>query len=674
MRCARRVAGAATVLCLASASAAQTPAPEQSPAFRETVVVTPERGATVQSWIPAATVAIDASTMRSWPAVNLGEFLSFVPGFRVQQSTLHAGRPVVSARGFFGGGEAEYVALLVDGVRVADAESGLVDWSTIAGSTLTRIEAARGPGASLYGDAAVGGVIQVLTDTPAGGTTATISGGSLGSLSIDGTSRWRKPTTGGFVSGAARRTSGISDHSDTSELTFGSAVNGTLRALSWRWTTNVLGRDQEDPGSLTIAQRENGVSLDPLFRFDDRNRRTLLTALAARSAIGAWTQQSRVSVNARHEDGIRTILLAPGFGDSQRRDLSTAGVAGTFELERALGAIPNSTVRLGVDVERQHLDTRYSNVSDGAVIGDPVSRADGSRVRAGAFASTSWMPASRVRLFGALRWDRIADSDFGRSETSEPMAAWSPRAGVVVQPGWLAGASLFAQVSRAFKAPTLDQMFDPRPYPDFEGGSFSIANPSLAAQEASNFETGISGGSRLRWSLLAYRMNVKNEIDFDARTFSYENIGRSRHTGIEAELQGTLTPRVRPLISYALSEVEATDGSAGWQLKNVPRHYLTLGASASLPGQLDVFAALRRTWGAYLDDENSEPVRSGALIDLRLRRPVGRAALFVDLLNVLDRHYDEFGFVLADFSGGRTSYVYPGQPRVLRVGVTLGVR
>jgi outer membrane cobalamin receptor len=656
-----------------SASAQSDTSPPQAPlGFRDSVIVTAERGDVKQSWIPAATVAMDAVSLRALPAVSLGEFLSFIPGFRVQQPALHGGRPVVSARGFFGGGEAEYVALLVDGVRVSDAESGLIDWSTMPASALTRIEAARGPGASLYGDAAVGGVIQILTDSPTGGALVTVSGGSLGTFSIDGTWRWRKTAAGGFVAGAARRTSGISDHSDTSELTLGSAVSGTMNPVSWRWTANVLARGQEDPGVLTPAQRDSGVTLDPLFKLDDRNRRTLLTALSMRSSVGSWTQQSRVSGNLRHEDGIRTILLAPGLGDTRSRGLATSGVAGTFELERPLGATPNSTLRIGVDVERQHLATDYFNVLDGAATGAAIGRADGSRVRAGAFASTSWMPASAVRLFGALRWDRIADSDFGRRDT-EPTQAWSPRAGVVVQPAWLAGASVFAQYSRAFKAPTLDQMFDPRPYPDFRGGSFTISNALLTAQRASNVETGVSGGNRARWSVLAYRMNVENEIDFDARTFSYGNIGQSRHVGIEGEVQGPASARVRPIASYALSTVTA-NGAGGRQLKNVPRHEITVGASAALPWNVETFAALRRTWGAFLDDDNAVPVRSGVLVDLRLRRRIRRAEVFADLLNVLDRRYDEFGFVLADFRGGQVPYVYPGQPRVLRVGLTLDVR
>lgn len=267
--------GLAALLAISSPAAAQTDtAPTQPPlVFRDSVVVTAERGEAKQAWTPVATVALDAASLRAVPAVSLGELLSFVPGFRVQQPSMHGGRPVVSARGFFGGGEAEYVALLVDGVRVADAESGLIDWSTISPSSLTRIDAARGPGASLYGDAAVGGVIQVLTDSSTSSDSMTVSGGSQATFSIDGTWRWRTSAVGGFVSGAARRTSGISDHSDTSELTFGSAVDGKIKALSLRWTTNVIGRNQEDPGVLTPVQRDRGVTLDPVFGFDDRNRR-----------------------------------------------------------------------------------------------------------------------------------------------------------------------------------------------------------------------------------------------------------------------------------------------------------------------------------------------------------------------------------------------------------------
>jgi outer membrane receptor protein involved in Fe transport len=45
-----------------------------------------------------------------------------------------------------------------------------------------------------------------------------------------------------------------------------------------------------------------------------------------------------------------------------------------------------------------------------------------------------------------------------------------------------------------------------------------------------------------------------------------------------------------------------------------------------------------------------------------------------DLLNVTNQRYDEYGSVLADFGGGRVAYAYPGEPRVLRVGLTFELK
>jgi outer membrane cobalamin receptor len=78
--------------------------------------------------------------------------VSFMPGFAVVRPHFHVDRPIVSARGFFGGGEAEYLRLIVDGVPLSDVESGLIDWSALPVSAIRRVEAVRGPAASLHGD------------------------------------------------------------------------------------------------------------------------------------------------------------------------------------------------------------------------------------------------------------------------------------------------------------------------------------------------------------------------------------------------------------------------------------------------------------------------------------------------------------------------------------------
>src|SRR5262249_15489213 len=186
---------------------------QEAPRFTTDIVVTPERGDTPAPLVPASTVVIDRAALVTLPAVHPSEAMSFPPGFNLIRPEFIASRPVVSSRGFFGGGEAEYVTLLVDGVRVADIESGLIDWSAIPASSIQRIEASRGPAAALYGDAAIGGIIQILTDRSSSGGSVTASAGSYQSYLADGAYGRRASRAGFSVSGAAGRTNRGLDHS-----------------------------------------------------------------------------------------------------------------------------------------------------------------------------------------------------------------------------------------------------------------------------------------------------------------------------------------------------------------------------------------------------------------------------------------------------------------------------
>src|SRR4030043_232451 len=56
--------------------------------------------------------------------------------------------------------------VLVDGRRVNEIDLSGVDWTQIPLDQIERIEILRGPGSVLYGDNAVGGVINIITRKP----------------------------------------------------------------------------------------------------------------------------------------------------------------------------------------------------------------------------------------------------------------------------------------------------------------------------------------------------------------------------------------------------------------------------------------------------------------------------------------------------------------------------
>jgi outer membrane cobalamin receptor len=136
--------------------------PADAPTFATEIVVTPGRGRDVRQELSAASSTLNREDIAAIPALDVGALIASLPGIHTLLSPEVAGVPLLSSRGFIRGGEAEYVRVLIDGIPIGDAESGLAEWRTVSAADIDRIEALRGPGSSLYGDTSLGGVVQSL--------------------------------------------------------------------------------------------------------------------------------------------------------------------------------------------------------------------------------------------------------------------------------------------------------------------------------------------------------------------------------------------------------------------------------------------------------------------------------------------------------------------------------
>lgn len=540
--------------------------------YSETIVVTAERLEQPQRESTAAITVLRADDLRHVQTV--GEALRLVPGLQLID-VVPGAPPMVSSRGFFGAGEVEYLQLLVDGVSVGDAESGLADWRAIPIEEIERIEIVRGPGSSLFGDTALGGVVQIFRKHPV--PQAAISIGSFA------TRRVSAAIANASVS--HERSDGFRAHSAYEETFAHAALGGFALDASLR--------DREIPGADDSA----------LFN-DDREESRRVRGVYRH---GSWL----LHASDRHTDQTRTLLLAPGFGDTATRKLDA----------RAFGAAFTKKFG-GVEVTRESIDSRYGEV-----------RGDGTRTLAAAFVSGEWRVARRVRLAAGARFDVINDS-FESEDVRD--RAFSPRVGASFDAGAVV---IYAQVARAFKAPTLDQRFDQRPFP----GGFTISNPELASQHATNLEAGVRSE---HWEAIAYVMRVDDEIDFDVRTFRYGNIGRSRHRGLETSYRGRFAS-----FGYTWTRVQAEGGSH--QLKNIAEHVLR--ASLDLG---NVHLGVEHSANRWLDDENRFPLDDATLVDLRVTHDFKSLTAAVEAHNLLDRRYAPLGFVLGD-----VPFVYPAPGR-----------
>ena len=158
----------------AAAPAASAPptVAEAAPA-RPEVVVSASR--LLDGVTGSSTTVIASERIKRSPASTLPELLSLEAGIQARDlfGGTGASRANIDMRGF-GAVGAQNALILIDGRRLNDIDLAAIDYASIPLDSIDRIEIIRGSaGAVLYGDGAVGGVVNIVTksatDTTTGG-------------------------------------------------------------------------------------------------------------------------------------------------------------------------------------------------------------------------------------------------------------------------------------------------------------------------------------------------------------------------------------------------------------------------------------------------------------------------------------------------------------------------
>lgn len=696
-RVSRRLSLTLASVLLPVGAAAQGVAPADTTRVYEleSVVVTADRSASSLASSTAAVSVLRESELERLPVRTLAGALEQTPGLAFLTLDGLGYDPQATVRGFYGGGEAEYVVVLIDGRPLNNLEGGLVNWNQVPLAGIAAVEVMRGGASSLYGDAAIGGVINLVTKPAArrahrlwvsGGSHGTFTGRA--SVSADWDAR---PVS---VFGDVLRTDAYRDHAERFNGTLGASVGFVHTPRRWlALSTLQHWRDYDVPGPLTTAElEEDRTQRAPFYRFDRNEERTHRLALDATAALGEGGElAATLTGELRRADIVRTLPLAPGFADTRNRVIRAARLLGT--VQASFGPLlANDRLTLGVDASHGSLDSEYYAV----VSGDPTAyrSATGERGRldtkgttrrtaAASFIQYDLRPVPGVRLSVGARLDRLRDTFDPEAPGEGPVenathTAFSPKAGVNVRyarSGGHAG-NVYANVSRSFKAPTLDQLFDQRripvPFPPF---SVSISNAALEPQTGTSIEAGLYHQVELARALLAgelslavYQIDMKDELDFDVQQFKSVNIGESRHRGIESGLKLFVGSGLTAFFNYTLQDVTFRKGeNEGNQLKAIPKHHIGAGVTASHPVGLSGTLTVTNARRIYLDDANTIRLPDYTTAGGRLayaRRPV---TLSLEVFNLLDETYSTTGF--PDPAGTGVVYFYPAAGRTVRLGL-----
>jgi vitamin B12 transporter len=567
------------------------------PAFQDSVVVSASLDPEQVQEVPASATVIHKEEIDARQDDSLGELISTVPGVTVAQS----GGPGQVTSVFVRGAESDQTLLLWNGIQLNDPYFGAVNWNFMPTDGLDRVEVVRGPFSALYGSAAMGGVVQVLTGAEQGGTlrleggensygrAGLAAGADVGKMRLDAT-------------GHIRRGDGELDNEffDSEEL-----VARALWTLQPGLSLGVLARANDSETGVPLS----GITPTPHRRISWQEREVAVPFKLARGDWDVAAQVSRTTFDSAYRDPDDPF----GFTAS---DTESAGLRGRTVVTWHREGL---SISGGTEVERLE-------VTDSSSFGRNL---DGARQRTWAVFGQASADRGPVHFELGLRRD---DNDVYGGKTSL-------RTGAVAAVG--GGVRLRASYGEAFRAPSLGELFFP--------GS---GNPDLQPETGKTWEVGIereAGGFHI--GLTGFESRQRNLIDFEFVTFRNVNVGRAKSRGIEAELgyeKGIWAARLNG------TYLDTEDQDTGLPLLRRPKRSGNLLLTAR-PGRWTL--NLESRWVG--DRPDVDPVTFGRAespsylrTDLAAKwRATQRFSPYVRVENAADREYAE---VLGFPSPGRT--------------------
>jgi len=156
----KRAAGASIfVLCISL-----TVAPALAQLGPETVTVTATRIATALTNVPESMSVVTAAEIADTPAQGLDDILRNLPGMTLNDIGPNVGHPTAYNESMRGLPTTETrMLVMVDGVPVNDPFFGYIQWNRIPLDNIDHVEVVRGGGSPLWGNTAMGGVVNVIT-------------------------------------------------------------------------------------------------------------------------------------------------------------------------------------------------------------------------------------------------------------------------------------------------------------------------------------------------------------------------------------------------------------------------------------------------------------------------------------------------------------------------------
>jgi iron complex outermembrane recepter protein len=672
-------------------------APNASPTSSPNVSPTNDATANRQfnGIVGTSTSVITAADIARSPAQTVQEIIAQTPG--VQLSSLFGGvngvGSAVDLRGF-GVFATANTLLLINGRRVNDIDNQGVDISTIPRDSIERIEITPGnSGAVLYGDNVIGGIINIVTKTGAGGPPV-----AMRFEAGAGSFNQRMGAVSTAVNAGPWSTSffGNAIQSD------GYRVNNALDQRNGIGSVNYSSPDLT--AFLTLSGDDQKLGLpggrlvDPSIGINQlvTNRQGATTPFDYASKQGAnatagftktlWNGADLIVDGGvrekKQQSGFFGAVPVPSFSSSYvDTTLQTWSLTPRLSIKNLVFGVP-STVLTGVD----YYDAIYhSNRSEFNGF-SPIHVYDLSQQTLagywqqtiGLLPTTDFAYGGRIQNTSLTARDRFDPTAPGAFDT-QAIPLDSNETQYALHLGFEHRLnevfSVFGRAARAFRTPTVDERVSSGPAFDVFFNPIP-GNFTLKTQTSHDVEGGFrvrAGTFQMQSSI--YNMDLVNEIHFDPVNFFNVNLDPTHRYGSDTSASLRVSDAVLLRGGVAYTRAVFSEGPfAGNNVPLVSRYTASAGVTWNVWQKYLMVDATVRYWSSrYMDNDqrNIQPlIPADATLDFKLSGEYDRFFWSLSVNNVLNALYYDYA-VASTFTDGRFSaYPLPGRSFIVKAGAT----
>lgn len=630
------------------------------------VVVTASKFEEELQTVPSFVTLITQQDIKESGATTVNEAIMHLGGVMGRPS-LYGGNEYSLDLGGFGDAASSNMVIVIDGVPYKQGDASEIRLSSLAIGQVQRIEIQRGASTVLYGEGAIAGVINIMTDASA--YTNVKQNSASASFGVGSKNTKEGGVNAIYVNeglrlnfaGLDRSSDGFRQNSKSTDknASFGAQFISDTTRLGATFTNNK--EFANTPGGLTVGQFNSDPSM---AQPDSLDHKTWIHSVSENKGLFAEVELGGAMLRADVKQRLRDYsALAVQYGSPVNMAFKTVndylGLSATNIVQTLFG---KHTYIVGLEKNTWKQDRNYPDSSDQVNLNSKASAVYvkndleiqqlGSRLSAGYRAeqldkSQNTLPPGGVFVPGLI----------GNAST---LTGWE----LGLSKALNNSQSIYVRASKGYRLPNIDEI-----------GSATwdavLSKPvQLVPQISYDKEIGwkYKLDKNTRLGVRAFRSDITNEIIYDPASFAQINLDATQRKGVDLDAQHR--PQRDLTVGAVLSLREAEFVKGAYVGKTIPMSpktifnaradwrfsaHQTIGASMS-------YVASQQITG---DFTNQNRIPSYAIANLRYGYQFKNAELSLLVKNVLDKSYYTYATDAYDLLNNRYTSLYPDQRRSL---------